>query len=110
MSEAVVLAAPMARLRDVVELGKPRLSMLVLFTSAIGVWMAGGALGAPRTILFVLATFVLVGAANTLNCWIEREIDSRMHRTRDRPLPAGRLAPRSSVSWRWRPTSWSTHR
>ncbi len=43
--------------------------------------------------MFVLATACLVVAANTLNCWIEREIDARMRRTRDRPLPTGRLEP-----------------
>jgi protoheme IX farnesyltransferase len=35
----------------------------------------------------------VVGAANALNCYLEREVDGRMRRTRDRPLPAGRLDP-----------------
>ena len=35
----------------------------------------------------------MVGAANALNCWLERDVDARMRRTRDRPLPAGRVEP-----------------
>jgi heme o synthase len=34
-----------------------------------------------------------VGSANTLNCWLERDIDKHMARTKNRPLPAGRLSP-----------------
>ena len=88
---------PVARLRDLVELGKPRLSLLVIFTAAIGVWLAPVGIGAGRTLLFLVATSALVAAANTLNCWIEVEIDGRMNRTRDRPLPTGRLEPRTAL-------------
>ena len=35
----------------------------------------------------------MVGSANALNCWLERDVDGRMRRTRDRPLPAGRVEP-----------------
>lgn len=94
MSElAASLPAGISRLRDLVELGKPRLSVLVIFTTAIGVWMSGATMGPLRTLSFLLATSGLVAAANTLNCWIEREIDGLMQRTRHRPLPAGRMEP-----------------
>ena len=66
-----------ARLRDFVALGKPRLSGLVIFTAAIGVFFGYGgygghsaALGPLRTLVFLLATSFLVAAANTLNCWL----------------------------------------
>lgn len=91
--------AVVARLRDLVALGKPRLSVLVLFTSAIGVWMAGGQLGPLRTLVFLVSTCCLVAAANTLNCWLEKEIDGLMRRTRDRPLPAGRLEPPTALAF-----------
>lgn len=80
-------------LRDVVALAKPRITALVLFTTAIGAWMAPGSLPAGRLVPFLLATAALVASANTLNCWLERQSDALMHRTRDRPLPAGRMAP-----------------
>jgi len=83
----------MARLRDLIELGKPRLSMLVLFTAATGLAAAPSVASPWRAAVFVLATACLVVSANTLNCWIEREIDALMRRTRERPLPTGRLEP-----------------
>jgi len=86
-----------ARLGDFVELAKPRITALVLFTGAIGVWLAPGALGPLSTALFLAATALLVGSANTLNCWVERDTDARMLRTRSRPLPAGRLTPRAAL-------------
>ena len=89
----VFKSAPVARLRDLIELGKPRLSMLVLFTAATGLAAAPVVESAWRAAVFVLATACLVISANTLNCWIEREIDALMRRTRERPLPTGRLEP-----------------
>jgi protoheme IX farnesyltransferase len=45
----------------------------------------------------MLGTVLIVAGANALNMYIEREIDGRMDRTKDRPLPAGRLAPRVAL-------------
>jgi protoheme IX farnesyltransferase len=89
----VFKSAPVARLRDLIELGKPRLSMLVLFTAATGLAAAPSVASPWRAAVFVLATACLVISANTLNCWIEREIDALMRRTRERPLPMRRLEP-----------------
>lgn len=97
--EAPVIAAHRTRLRDLLELGKPRLSSLVLFTAGLGVWMAPGAPGAGRVALFLAGTVGLVFGANSLNCVIEREVDARMHRTRARPLPTGRVTPRTAAVW-----------
>jgi protoheme IX farnesyltransferase len=94
----VLKSAPVARLRDLIELGKPRLSMLVLFTAATGVAAAPSVASPWRAAVFVAATACLVVSANTLNCWIEREIDARMRRTRERPLPTGRLEPRVALA------------
>jgi protoheme IX farnesyltransferase len=82
-----------SQVRDLVLLSKPRLSTLVMITCAGGLWLAPGAIAPARAILAVLATAAVVGAANALNCYLERDIDARMRRTRDRPLPAGRLDP-----------------
>ena len=95
---AVFKSAPVARLRDLIELGKPRLSMLVLFTTAAGLAAAPSVPSFWRAAVFVLATGCLVVSANTLNCWIEREIDARMRRTRERPLPTGRLEPNVALA------------
>jgi protoheme IX farnesyltransferase len=77
--------------RDLVEIGKPRITTMVVFTTAIGVWLAPGSIGAARTALLFLGTAMLVASANMLNCWYERDTDALMIRTRQRPIPAGRL-------------------
>jgi protoheme IX farnesyltransferase len=79
--------------RDLVSLAKPRVTSLVLLTAGGGMWLAPGHIPAGRAILALAGTALAVAAANSLNCWIERESDGRMARTRNRPLPAGRLAP-----------------
>jgi len=94
---AVLHTVPLGRIRDLAALGKPRLSVLVLFTAAAGVWLGPQPPGLGRTLVFLVATAALVAAANTLNCWLECEIDRQMHRTRGRPLPAGRLTPRTAL-------------
>lgn len=78
---------------DLLSLTKPSLSSLVLATTAGGVWLAPGELSRPRALVTMLATAGIVGAANTLNCYIERSSDRFMRRTRNRPLPSGRMEP-----------------
>jgi len=87
----------LSRVRDLAALGKPRLSVLVIFTTAVGVWLAPEPPGLGLTLAFLLATSALVASANTFNCWIERDTDGLMERTCRRPLPAGRMEPRSAL-------------
>jgi protoheme IX farnesyltransferase len=78
---------------DLLSLTKPRLSGLVLATTAGGMWLAQGELPMAQSLVTLLATAGTVGAANTLNCYIERRSDRFMARTRNRPLPSGRMEP-----------------
>ena len=78
---------------DLLALTKPRLSSLVLATTAGGLWLAPGELTVARVLVTLLATAGTVGAANALNCYLERHSDMFMARTRNRPLPAGRMEP-----------------
>lgn len=82
------------RLQDWLELSKARLTSLVLLTTLVGLYCgAGGQLEIWRT-LFTLAGTVLVAAsAAVLNEWLERDLDAKMIRTAQRPLPAGRVSP-----------------
>jgi protoheme IX farnesyltransferase len=84
-------------IRDLVSLAKPRITLMVLITTAGGLSLAGNAGGAsvsPLTfVLTLLGTALVVGSANTLNCWMERDTDKLMARTRLRPLPDGRMQP-----------------
>ncbi len=82
---------------DYLSLTKPRLSALVLITTAGGIWLAPGTLPPVRLLVTLLATAGIVGAANALNCFIERDSDRFMKRTRGRPLPAGRMDPQAAL-------------
>ena len=80
------------------ELGKARLSGLVVITTAVGFIMASpgisataGAIDWMRLLWTLLGTSLAAGAAGALNQVVEEERDARMPRTRNRPLPAGRI-------------------
>jgi protoheme IX farnesyltransferase len=79
--------------RDLLALTKPRITTLVLATEAAGATLAPGHAGARTMSLSLAGTALIVGSANALNMWWERDIDARMTRTRNRPLPSGRLSP-----------------
>ncbi len=79
-------------------LTKPRLLPMVLLTALPTMLIAAG--GWPSLQLMVvtiLGTAMAAAAANTLNCYVERDRDALMPRTRTRPLPAGLLAPRHAL-------------
>ena len=69
-----------------------RITMLVLATDAAGATLAPGHASGRALALSFAGTALIVGSANALNMWWERDIDARMTRTRNRPLPAGRLS------------------
>jgi protoheme IX farnesyltransferase len=82
------------RVADYVELTKPRVLVLVLFTVATGTWLAAGGMSDWTVLLHTLLGTTLVAAgASALNQLLERESDALMRRTENRPLPAGRLQP-----------------
>lgn len=85
------------RWRDVAALTKPRLSALVILTTGVGLWCAPGVVGPWRGAVVLVASALVVAAANTLNSYMERDTDALMRRTRDRPLPAGRIEPRFAL-------------
>lgn len=94
MERSVAIPTSATRAMDYVELSKPRITFMVMITSAGGYLLGahGGAslLGLLHT---VLGTGLVAAAASALNQWIERDTDRLMERTRDRPLPAGRMDP-----------------
>jgi protoheme IX farnesyltransferase len=89
--------APLARPRrlaaDFVALTKPRITAMVLLTEAAGTYLAPDHAGTRTRALSMVGTALIVGSANALNMWWERDVDALMTRTRNRPLPAGRLSP-----------------
>ena len=84
-------------LQDLVDLTKPRLSTLVLITAGGGLWLSPAPVSWVQGLAAVVGTTLVVGGANALNCYLERDSDKRMVRTASRPLPAGRMEPRSAL-------------
>ena len=79
---------------DYVSLAKPRIIPLLLITALGGMMMAQR--GWPSTGLVVLTLLggaLAAAGAGAINCWIDRDLDGEMLRTRRRPLPDGRIAP-----------------
>ena len=90
--------AALSVLRDYVDLTKPRLLPLVLMTGLPVLGMsAGGWPSAAFTVVTLLGIALAAASANTLNAYLERDIDARMERTRSRPVPAGLIEPRAAL-------------
>lgn len=105
MFDTTELAQPVvvrvaSRIRAYVLLTKPRVIELLLVTTLPAMVLAAGRLPSLTLMAAVLAGGALAaGGANTINCWIERDRDRVMHRTRHRPLPAGRIEPRRALAF-----------
>ena len=82
---------------DLVALVKPRIMVMALLTAAGAMSLAPGEVAPARALWLILGTALIVGAANTLNMWLERDIDCLMVRTRNRPLPQHRLDARTAL-------------
>ena len=98
MQVAQTLTVPAARVADFVELTKPRITFLVLVTTAVGYALGVGPSFHPAVFVALLVgTAFASGGASALNQWAERDADARMIRTASRPLPSGRLAPADAL-------------
>ena len=88
----MVAGAAVSSVADWVALLKPRVVQLVVFTGWIGLVLAPGSLHPVLALTAVLCIAVAAGAAGAINMWYDRDIDAVMHRTRNRPIPTGRIA------------------
>ena len=88
----VAIALRRGYLADVMTLIKARIAAWILFTVAAG-FVLGALPGTQEVLLpLILGTALVVAGANALNQVAEVDVDARMRRTRNRPLPAGRMA------------------
>jgi heme o synthase len=98
LTSTLPASVPKRFLSDFSELVKARLTLLVLLTTAVGYYL--GAVGRINPLgLFhaVFGTALAAAGAAALNQWWERRLDALMHRTRTRPIPAGRMLPRDAL-------------
>ena len=87
---------------DLIELTKPRIVAMVMVTAAAGAWLAGPSTAQAIVVFHLLVGTVLVAAGtNALNQVAERDVDALMRRTRNRPLPAGKLAVPVATTAAW---------
>ena len=89
--------SPMRGAAAYLELTKPRITALVVFTTAAGLWLAPALPELHTALLTIVATAMVVAAANVLNMYLERDTDALMPRTMRRPLPSGRIEPRRAL-------------
>ena len=90
----------MAKMDDVKQLVKFRLTMFVVLSSVVGYLMASsGSIDWLQLIYLISGGFLITGASNTLNQIIERDYDRLMQRTAGRPLPTGRMDATEACIW-----------
>jgi protoheme IX farnesyltransferase len=90
MSSALPTTQP-ARWQDFVQLLKPRVMSLVVFTGLTGLVCAGTPVDPILGTVAILCIAVGAGGSAALNMWYDADIDIQMRRTRGRPVPAGRV-------------------
>jgi heme o synthase len=80
-------------MRDYIELTKPRITWLILMSTAVGYFFGHhGAWSFWSVLHTILGTALIASGTAALNQWYEREADRKMRRTADRPIPSGRLS------------------
>jgi len=100
MSLTVARVEPsLAGVGDYIELMKPRVMSLVVFTALVGLVVAPGHVHPVIGLTALICIAVGAGAAGALNMWYDADIDARMARTAARPIPAGRLAPGEALAF-----------
>lgn len=98
MSRSHHRSALRTRTGHLLSLVKPRIVGLLSLTGVSGLLAAGGA-PPPTVVGFLVAGALVAGGAAALNCWYDRDIDRRMERTADRPLPSGELSPGTALAF-----------
>src|SRR3546814_18780688 len=96
MAEGQLPVIP-AQWRDFGALTKPRVMTLVVFTGLCGLLAAPGHIHPVLAFTAILCIALGAGAAAALNQWYEADIDAKMKRTANRPLPAGRMDRQSAL-------------
>jgi protoheme IX farnesyltransferase len=88
-----------ATVGDYLQILKPRVMSLVVFTGFVGLIVAPGHLHPVLAAVAVLCIAVGAGASGAINMWYDRDIDAVMRRTAMRPLPAGRMMPGEALGF-----------
>lgn len=90
-----------ASVRDYWQLLKPRVMSLVVFSGFVGLWIAPGRedMHPVLAAIAILCLAVGAGASGAINMWYDRDIDRVMKRTKNRPIPLGRILPEDALGF-----------
>ncbi|AGC76729.1 protoheme IX farnesyltransferase [Nonlabens dokdonensis] len=92
MSETTAIEKSPSVIKNYIEITKPRLSVVVVFSSIAGYFLAANTYDPWTILLLVVGGYFLVGSSNVFNQIIEKDLDALMKRTQNRPLPTGRVS------------------
>jgi heme o synthase len=85
-------------MRDLVMLTKPRIISLLLVTTVAPMFVAGNP-GWLLVLVVLIGGYLMAGGANAVNMYLDSDIDTRMARTKLRPIPSGRMGPRAVLAF-----------
>src|SRR5712692_1899839 len=91
-------------MRDYISLTKPRITWLILMSTGVGYFFGLRGISLPQInwwglLHTILGTGLIASGTAALNQWYERDADSKMRRTADRPIPSGRLTPNRALAF-----------
>jgi protoheme IX farnesyltransferase len=89
---------PQSLARDMIALTKPRIISLLLLTTIAPMFVAGSPTWLT-VVIVLIGGYLMAGGANAVNMYLDRDIDTRMSRTRLRPIPSGRMGPRAVLAF-----------
>jgi protoheme IX farnesyltransferase len=99
LTPAACLSHQGARVRDYIELLKPRVMSLVVFSGFVGLMVAPGHIHPLLGFVTIFCIALSAGGCGAVNMWYDRDIDTIMTRTQRRPLPQGRVAPDAALEF-----------
>ena len=86
-------------IKDIGTLYKLRLGFFVVMSSVLGWFMGVESIDITTMLLLTVGGYLLTGASNGLNQIFERDMDAQMERTKDRPIPSGRMTVKQALFW-----------
>ena len=92
MEKTRVHSLPVTIISDLKELTKVRLALSVVFSSVAGYFLGAGSIDFLTVVMLSIGGYCLVGASNAYNQILEKDLDTLMDRTKNRPVPSGRMS------------------
>ncbi|MFT6095266.1 MAG: protoheme IX farnesyltransferase [Nonlabens sp.] len=96
LSRVNVIENPSSVIKNYLDITKPRLSIVVVFSSVAGYFLGAESYDWVTVLLLCVGGYFLVGSSNVFNQIIEKDLDALMKRTQNRPLPTGRVSPQNA--------------